>query len=64
MQFIPKLQGICNLFSRVSTVASLWVHLLAINMYATRWIVFDGKALGGKGNDAMASRTTCMAFLA
>ena len=41
-QWIPKLTGISQLFSRHATAASLWVHLLAINMFAARWIMFDG----------------------
>lgn len=41
-QWIPKLAGISQLFSRHATAASLWVHLLAINMFAARWIMFDG----------------------
>jgi Domain of unknown function (DUF4281) len=44
-QWIPKLAGISQLFSRHATAASLWVHLLAINMFAARWIMFDGAQL-------------------
>ena len=44
-QWIPKLAGISQLFSRHATAASLWVHLLAINMFAARWIMFDGAKL-------------------
>ncbi len=45
VQWIPQLTGIQQLFSRVPTAASLWVHLLAINMFAARWIMFDGEQL-------------------
>lgn len=41
-QFFPKLDGIMTLFSRVPTAASLWVHLLAINVSAAREIYLDG----------------------
>ena len=27
------------------TAASLWVHLLFINLFAARWIMFDGERL-------------------
>ena len=33
-QFIPALDGISTLFSRLTTAASLWVHLVAINLFA------------------------------
>ncbi len=42
MQFVPQLVGIVRLFSRVPTAASLWLHLLSINLFAARWIMFDG----------------------
>ena len=45
VQWIPQLAGIQQLFSRAPTAASLWVHLLAINMFAARWIMFDGARL-------------------
>jgi len=42
VQFVPKLEGIVQLFSRNVTAASLWIHLLSINLFAARWIMFDG----------------------
>lgn len=45
VQFVPKLEGIVHLFSRMPTAASLWVHLLFINLFAARWIMFDGERL-------------------
>lgn len=42
VQFVPELAGIVQLFSRVPTAASLWLHLLSINLFAARWIMFDG----------------------
>ena len=33
-QFLPALDGISTLFSRLTTAASLWVHLVAINLFA------------------------------
>ncbi|BDA46127.1 probable protein ABA DEFICIENT 4, chloroplastic [Coccomyxa sp. Obi] len=41
-QFIPKLQGIMSLFSRMVTAASLWVHLLSINLFAARSAYLQG----------------------
>jgi len=41
-QFFPSLAGIVTLFSRVATAASLWVHILAINLFAAREIYLDG----------------------
>lgn len=43
VQFVPKLEGIVQLFSRNVTAASLWIHLLSINLFAARWIMFDGE---------------------
>lgn len=45
VQFVPKLAGIVQLFSRVPTAASLWLHLLCINLFTARWIMFDGLRL-------------------
>jgi hypothetical protein len=42
-QFFPSLSGIVTLFSRVATAASLWVHILAINLFAAREIYLDGE---------------------
>lgn len=41
-QFFPELRGIMALFSRVPTAASLWVHLLAINLFAARKSYLEG----------------------
>eukprot|EP00891_Asterochloris_glomerata_P007487 jgi/Astpho2/7487/e_gw1.00114.155.1_t len=41
-QFFPSLEGIATLFSRVTTAASLWVHLLAINLFAARSAYLEG----------------------
>lgn len=41
-QFMPSLAGICTLFSRWRTAASLWVHLLAINLFAAREMYLEG----------------------
>ena len=34
-----------SLFSRVVTAASLWVHLLAINLFSARTILTEGATL-------------------
>ncbi|KAL0018452.1 hypothetical protein WJX77_012398 [Trebouxia sp. C0004] len=41
-QFFPKLEGIQFLFSQTVTAASLWVHLLAINLFAARTAYLQG----------------------
>ncbi|EFN59898.1 hypothetical protein CHLNCDRAFT_132919 [Chlorella variabilis] len=41
-QFMPSLAGICTLFSRWLTAASLWVHLLAVNLFAARELYMEG----------------------
>jgi hypothetical protein len=41
-QFMPSLDGICTLFSRWLTAASLWVHLLAVNLFAAREMYLEG----------------------
>ncbi|KAK9842571.1 hypothetical protein WJX81_006808 [Elliptochloris bilobata] len=45
-QFLPSLSGIQLLFSRVVTAASLWVHIMAINLYAARAVYLQGLAQG------------------
>ena len=42
-QFFPSLEGIATLFSRATTAASLWVHLLAINLFAARSAYLEGE---------------------
>ena len=41
-QFLPSLSGVMLLFSRMVTAASLWVHILAINLYAARTAYLQG----------------------
>ncbi|KAL3137037.1 hypothetical protein ABBQ32_006624 [Trebouxia sp. C0010 RCD-2024] len=41
-QFFPKLVGIQLLFSKTITAASLWVHLLSINLFAARTAYIQG----------------------
>lgn len=45
-QFFPSLSGIVTLFSRVPTAASLWVHLLAVDLFAARHIYLEGMQYG------------------
>lgn len=42
-QFFPKISGIVALFSRIPTAASLWVHLVAVDLFAARAVYFDGE---------------------
>ena len=44
-QFFPKLEGIQVLFAQATTAASLWVHLLSINMFAARTAYLQGALL-------------------
>ena len=44
-QFFPKVAGIATLFSRLTTAASLWVHLLCINLFAAHSILKQGTVL-------------------
>lgn len=48
-QFFPSLAGIGQLFARLVTSASLWVHLLAINLFAARQVYLDGMLDGHHG---------------
>ena len=48
-QFFPALAGVAELFSRPATAASLWVHLLVINLFAARSIWARRAAGGGWG---------------
>lgn len=41
-QFFPKLVGIQLLFSKTITAASLWVHLLSINLFTARTAYVQG----------------------
>ena len=43
-QFLPSLAGISLLCSRVLPAASLWVHILAINLFAARAAYLQGEA--------------------
>jgi hypothetical protein len=45
-QFLPSLSGIVTLFSRVPTAASLWVHLLAVDLFAARHMYLEGLQTG------------------
>lgn len=44
-QFFPRVAGIATLFSRLTTAASLWVHLLCINLFAAHSILKQGNML-------------------
>jgi hypothetical protein len=57
-QFFPALAGVAELFSRPATAASLWVHLLVINLFAARSIWarrFLRRGTGGGGGGAAAA---------
>eukprot|EP00850_Spirogloea_muscicola_P011686 SM000073S21462 [mRNA] locus=s73:461213:462448:- [translate_table: standard] len=39
---LPELSGISAMFSSTMTVASAWIHLLAVDLFAGRQIFLDG----------------------
>lgn len=39
---LPELQGIAKMFSSEMTLASAWIHLLAVDLFAARQVYFDG----------------------
>lgn len=45
-QFFPNIKGIATLFSRVTTTASLWVHMLCINIFAAHTLMWKGINMG------------------
>ena len=55
-----------SLFSRMVTAASLWVHLLAINLVSARSILRDGEYMGNNirplpcTTSAVTSRVGCI----
>lgn len=59
-QFFPSLAGIGQLFSRLITSASLWVHLLAINLFAARQVYLDGAASCWLVTSCTNYPTTCI----
>eukprot|EP00252_Welwitschia_mirabilis_P024117 TRINITY_DN702_c0_g3_i3.p1 TRINITY_DN702_c0_g3~~TRINITY_DN702_c0_g3_i3.p1 ORF type:complete len:131 (-),score=19.59 TRINITY_DN702_c0_g3_i3:39-410(-) len=40
--WLPELPGIARMFSRDVTVASAWLHLLAVDLFAARQVFHDG----------------------
>lgn len=46
-QFFPRLAGVAALFARPPTSASLWVHLLAVNVFAARGELLASRHVGG-----------------
>lgn len=45
-QFFPNINGIATLFSRTITAASLWVHILCINVFAANTLMWNGIDMG------------------
>ncbi|KAL1536913.1 Short-chain dehydrogenase/reductase aba4 [Salvia divinorum] len=39
---LPELPGIAKMFSSEMTLASAWIHLLAVDLFAARQVYFDG----------------------
>nr|XP_016440848.1 PREDICTED: protein ABA DEFICIENT 4, chloroplastic-like isoform X2 [Nicotiana tabacum] len=42
---LPELDGIAEMFSRVMTLASAWIHLLAVDLFAARFIMMDWRMI-------------------
>ncbi|XP_073154499.1 protein ABA DEFICIENT 4, chloroplastic isoform X1 [Henckelia pumila] len=40
--WLPELTGIATMFSNEMTLASAWIHLLAVDLFAARQVYFDG----------------------
>ncbi|CAA2980893.1 ABA DEFICIENT 4, chloroplastic-like isoform X1 [Olea europaea subsp. europaea] len=40
--WLPELPGIAKMFSSEMTLASAWIHLLAVDLFAARQIYYDG----------------------
>ncbi|CAN4116813.1 unnamed protein product [Withania somnifera] len=40
--WIPQLTGIAKMFSREMTLASAWIHLLTVDLFAARQVYLDG----------------------
>nr|ALE33757.1 neoxanthin synthase 1 [Erythranthe lewisii] len=40
--WLPELPGIAKLFSSEMTLASAWIHLLAVDLFAARQVYYDG----------------------
>ena len=45
-QFFPNITGIATLFSRTATTASLWIHVLCINVFAAHTLMWKGIDMG------------------
>lgn len=40
--WLPELSGIARMFTNEMTVASAWIHLLAVDLFAARQVFHDG----------------------
>ncbi|KAM7267826.1 hypothetical protein ACFE04_009992 [Oxalis oulophora] len=40
--WLPELPGIAKMFSNEMTLASAWIHLLAVDLFAARQVFYDG----------------------
>ena len=62
-QFFPALAGVAELFSRPATAASVWVHLLVINLFAARSI-WARRFLRGKNEGIWVAHSVLLAGIA
>ncbi|XP_073294468.1 protein MAO HUZI 4, chloroplastic-like isoform X2 [Primulina huaijiensis] len=40
--WLPELSGVAKMFSNEMTLASAWIHLLAVDLFAARQVYYDG----------------------
>ena len=65
-QFFPRLAGVAALFARFPTAASLWVHLLAVNVFAARGELLAARGVAGwrlHGGEALAQQPAAVTAL-
>ncbi|XP_051127204.1 protein MAO HUZI 4, chloroplastic isoform X2 [Andrographis paniculata] len=57
--WLPELPGIATMFSSEMTLASAWIHLLAVDLFAARKVYFEGVE---EGLETRHSVTLCLMF--
>ncbi|KAL8034485.1 hypothetical protein ABFX02_12G032100 [Erythranthe guttata] len=57
--WLPELPGIAKMFSTEMTLASAWIHLLAVDLFAARQVYYDGLQ---ENIETRHSVTLCLLF--
>ncbi|PHU27203.1 hypothetical protein BC332_05535 [Capsicum chinense] len=57
--WLPELSGIAKMFSSEMTLASAWIHLLAVDLFAARQVYHDGLQ---NGMETRHSVSLCLLF--